>query len=538
MPNKYVYFFGGKKAEGKAEMKNLLGGKGANLAEMTNIGLPVPPGFTITTEVCTYYYDNRQTYPKSLAAEVETAMAKVERAMGSKFGDPKNPLLVSVRSGARASMPGMMDTILNLGLNDGTVEGLIAKTGNARFAWDCYRRFVQMYGDVVLGLKPVHKDEIDPFEEILESKKHAQGRQARHRADRRRPEGTGRRVQDSDQGQAPARTSPRTRWSSSGARSAPCSARWNNDRAIVYRKHERHPRRLGHRGQRPVDGLRQHGRRLRHRRGLHARPGHRRERLLRRVPDQRPGRGRGRRHPHAAADRQAQGRQSRASTTSSTRSARSSRSTTATCRTSSSPSSRASSHAADPRRQAHRLRRRPDRRRHGRREADRRGKRPCARSSPTSSTSCCARSSTRPRKQRPSRQDGCWPRASTPAPAPPPAASVFNAEDAEAAGASSGEKVILVRIETTPEDIRGMDAAEGILTARGGMTSHAALVARQMGKVCVAGCGELEIDYAKRHADRQGHDASRKATGSRSTAPPARCSRARSPPSRPRSSRC
>jgi pyruvate,orthophosphate dikinase len=136
MAQKYVYFFGGKKADGKAEMKNLLGGKGANLAEMVNIGLPVPPGFSITTEVCTYYYENKKTYPKSLPKEVAAALKKVEKEMGAKFGDPKNPLLVSVRSGARASMPGMMDTILNLGLNDITVEGVIAKTGNPRFAYD------------------------------------------------------------------------------------------------------------------------------------------------------------------------------------------------------------------------------------------------------------------------------------------------------------------------------------------------------------------------------------------------------------------
>jgi pyruvate,orthophosphate dikinase len=172
---KYVYFFGSGKAEGKAEMKNLLGGKGANLAEMVNIGLPVPPGFTITTEVCTAYYQNKQQYPKSLQKEVLTVLAKVEKIMGAKLGDAKNPLLVSIRSGARASMPGMMDTILNLGLNDQTVAGLVAKTKNERFVYDSYRRFVQMYGDVVLGLKPVNKDDIDPFEEIIEAKKHAKG---------------------------------------------------------------------------------------------------------------------------------------------------------------------------------------------------------------------------------------------------------------------------------------------------------------------------------------------------------------------------
>ena len=175
MAKKYVYFFGGGKAEGTAEMKKLLGGKGANLAEMTNIGLPVPPGFTITTEVCSYYYKHNQTYPKGLEEQVKKALAKVEKLVGRKFGDPKNPLLVSVRSGAPVSMPGMMDTILNLGLNDETVKGLIEQTRNERFAWDAYRRFVQMYGDVVLGLKPETKEERDPFEVLIEEKKKAKG---------------------------------------------------------------------------------------------------------------------------------------------------------------------------------------------------------------------------------------------------------------------------------------------------------------------------------------------------------------------------
>src|SRR2546426_3607651 len=167
----YVYAF----EEGGKDQKFLLGGKGANLAEMTNLGLPVPPGFTISTEVCTYYYQHGKKYPRALNKEVESALGKMEKTVGMKFGDPQNPLLVSVRSGARASMPGMMDTILNLGLNDGTVQGLVKKTSNDRFAWDSYRRFVQMYGDVVLGLKPQHKDEIDPFEQIIEEIKRARG---------------------------------------------------------------------------------------------------------------------------------------------------------------------------------------------------------------------------------------------------------------------------------------------------------------------------------------------------------------------------
>src|SRR6188768_1494552 len=169
---KRTYFFGGSgKADGTKEMKNLLGGKGANLAEMANIGLPVPPGFTITTEVCTEFYTGGKKLPKALDAEVRASIARMEKVVGAKFGDPKNPLLVSVRSGARASMPGMMDTILNLGLNDKTAAGLAAKSGNERFAYDSYRRFIAMYGDVVLGLKPEKKEDHDPFDEILAAKK-------------------------------------------------------------------------------------------------------------------------------------------------------------------------------------------------------------------------------------------------------------------------------------------------------------------------------------------------------------------------------
>jgi pyruvate, orthophosphate dikinase len=173
---KRVYTFGDKKAEGKADMKNLLGGKGANLAEMNLIGVPVPPGFTITTEVCTEYNKiGKDEVVKLLKEEVEAAVANVEKIMGTKFGSNENPCLMSVRSGARVSMPGMMDTVLNLGMNEQAVQGLIAKTGNEKFAWDSYRRFVQMFGDVVLGMKPESKEDIDPFEEILEEVKEAKG---------------------------------------------------------------------------------------------------------------------------------------------------------------------------------------------------------------------------------------------------------------------------------------------------------------------------------------------------------------------------
>jgi len=172
---KYVYFFGDGKADGNATQKELLGGKGANLAEMSRIGLPVPAGMTLTTEVCTEFYKNNRQFPAGLKAQVEACMKQIEQVMGKKFGDKENPLLMSCRSGARESMPGMMDTVLNIGLNDQTVQALAKSSGNERFAWDAYRRFVQMYGDVVLDMKPQTKNDPDPFEELLEHKKEKMG---------------------------------------------------------------------------------------------------------------------------------------------------------------------------------------------------------------------------------------------------------------------------------------------------------------------------------------------------------------------------
>src|SRR5579862_9204539 len=170
---KFVYSFGNKKADGDGSMKPLLGGKGANLAEMSRIGLPVPPGFTITTEVCTYFYEHKKSYPKDLQDKIKAGVAHIEKIMGYKFGDSKGfPLLVAVRSGARDSMPGMMDTILNLGLNDDTVLSLVNATKNERFAWDCYRRFIQMYGDVVLGVQKREGEDHEPFEVVIEEFKH------------------------------------------------------------------------------------------------------------------------------------------------------------------------------------------------------------------------------------------------------------------------------------------------------------------------------------------------------------------------------
>ena len=170
---KWVYFFGAGKAEGDGSQRALLGGKGAGLAEMSRIGLPVPPGCTITTEVCTYFYGHKKAYPKVLDTQIQASIARVEKIMGTRFGDRSAmPLLVSVRSGARDSMPGMMDTILNLGLNDQTVRALASATRNDRFAWDCYRRFIQMYGDVVMGVQKRAGEDHEPFEVLIHSLKH------------------------------------------------------------------------------------------------------------------------------------------------------------------------------------------------------------------------------------------------------------------------------------------------------------------------------------------------------------------------------
>src|SRR5215471_18599062 len=235
---KYVYLFGNKKADGNGGMKPLLGGKGANLAEMSRIGLPVPPGFTITTEVCTYYYQNKKTYPKSLEPAVKTGVAFIEKIMGTKFGDKSAmPLLVSVRSGARDSMPGMMDTILNLGLNDETVLALVAATKNERFAWDCYRRFIQMYGDVVMGVQKRPGEDHEPFEVVIHALKHD-----RHGKDIDDPQLT---TEDLKElvvrfkklvRERAGKDFPADPWKQLEGAVGAVFGSWMNDRAVVYRR--------------------------------------------------------------------------------------------------------------------------------------------------------------------------------------------------------------------------------------------------------------------------------------------------------------
>ena len=284
---KFVYLFGDGQSDGDQELRNLLGGKGAGLAEMSSLGIPVPPGFTITSEVCNSYYDLGRSYPAALEDQVRDGLAYVESLVGSRFGDPENPLLVSVRSGARVSMPGMMDTILNLGLNDATAEGLAKRSGNARFAYDSYRRFVQMYGDVVLGVGKQSDTDTDPYERLLDEKKRSRGV-----------------TSDTDLGADALRELvgeykalirergeefPDDPWDQLWGRG------WRGVRELGEPAGGGLPRsvrislELGHGGERAGDGVRQPGRRLRHGRALHAEPVHRRGTALRRVPGERTG---------------------------------------------------------------------------------------------------------------------------------------------------------------------------------------------------------------------------------------------------------
>ena len=511
---KYVYFFGGKKAEGKAEMKSLLGGKGANLAEMVNIGLPVPAGFTITTEVCTYYYANKEKYPKELKDQVLKSLAKVEKEMGAKFGDKKNPLLLSVRSGARASMPGMMDTILNLGLNDVTVEAIIEKTNNPRFAYDSYRRFVAMYGDVVLGLRPVDKHDADPFEEILDKKKEARGI----------TKDTDLTADDLKELVAEFKAAIKAKlgvnfpenpmdqlWGAVGA----VFSSWMNERAIVYRRLNNIPAEwgtavniqsmvFGNMGEDSGTGVAftrdpASGENVFYGEYLYNAQG---EDVVAGI-----------RTPLPIADLKKDDKE----VSKELRTARKQiyneldnfrkvlekhykdmldieftiqqgKLWMLQCRVGKRTGFAAIKIAVDMVREkliskeTALLRIEPDQ----------------------------LNQLLRPifDLQEKSKLVNDGKLLAKGLNAGPGAASgkvAFSAHDAELM-AAKGDKVILVRIETSPEDIKGMNAADGILTARGGMTSHAALVARQMGKVCVAGCGTLQIDYKKGEMRVEGKD--------------------------------
>ncbi len=510
--SKRVYTFGGGKAEGKSDMKNLLGGKGANLAEMANLGIPVPAGFTITTEVCTEYYQNNRQFPKGLEEEVKSGLAHIETIMNAKFGDPSNPLLVSVRSGARVSMPGMMDTVLNLGLNDETVQGIIKKTGNERFGWDSYRRFVQMYGDVVLGLKPENKEDIDPFEEIMEHIKEERGVKAdldltvddlKELVKRFKAIIKKRLNMDFP-------TDPMEQlWGAIGA----VFGSWNNPRAVLYRKLNGFDDSwgtavtvqsmvFGNMGNTCATGVAftrdpatgEHafyGEYLVNAQGEDVVAGIRTPQQITIAGSQKWAS----REGISEADRKAkfpsleeQMPQAYSELVSVYK--------------------RLESHYRDMQDIEFTIQ---DQKlwmlqtRNGKRTAaaavkiavdmvnegiiDK--KTALLRIEPNSLDQLL-HPTFDPKAERKVIAKGL--------PASPGAATgkvVFNADDAEE-WAKRGEKVILVRIETSPEDLKGMTVAQGILTQRGGQTSHAAVVARGMGKCCVSGCGDLEINYAKK----------------------------------------
>lgn len=495
MAKKYVYYFGGKKAEGRADMKSLLGGKGANLAEMVNLKLPVPPGLTITTEVCTYYYANKRKYPKELKAQVLTAIKKMERELGAKFGDTKNPLLVSVRSGARASMPGMMDTILNLGLNDKTVQAIIAKTNNPRFAYDSYRRFVAMYGDVVLGLKPENKDEHDPFEVILDAKKREKGvtldteltaddlLDIVEKSKKAIKVKTGHDFPENPMDQL---------WGAVGA----VFNSWMNERAIAYRKMYDIPESwgtavtiqamvFGNMGEDSGTGVAftrdaatgenyYYGEFLMNAQGEDVVAGTRTPLPIVKLAEANPKiykeldkyRKVLEKHYKDMLDLEFTIQQDKLYILQ--------------CRVGKRTAFAALKIAVDM----------VDEKLIDEKEA-------LLRIEPDQLNQLLRPIFDRKEKDQAIKEGKLLTVGLNAGPGAASGKVVFNAPDAEEWKAR-GEKVILVRIETSPEDIKGMDASEGILTARGGMTSHAALVARQMGKVCIVGCSDLHIDYVAR----------------------------------------
>jgi len=491
---KYVYTWGAGKADGDGSMKNLLGGKGANLAEMTRIGLPVPPGFTITTEVCTYFYANRRTYPASLQAQMEAGIRNMEKIMGCTFGNANGlPLLVAVRSGARDSMPGMMDTILNLGLNDETVLSLAKSTNNERFAWDCYRRFIQMYGDVVLGVQKKEGEDHEPFETVIEGFKHEKYHTN---------------IEDSklsaeDQQELVKRFKalvlertgkvfPTDPWQQLRGAGGAVFGSWMNDRAIVYRQKYNIPSEwgtavnvqamvYGNTGEtsgsgvaftrNPANGTNEfYGEFLINAQGEDVVAGVRTPEPVLKLKDQMPKsyaellrvRATLEKHFKDVQDIEftiQEGRLFMLQTRNGKRTAMAALKfsidmvrerlidwKTAILR--------------NPADQLEQL------------------------LAPVFDLSEVKKARV----------------IATGLPAGPGAATgkiYFNADRAVAAE-QGGEKALLVRVETSPEDLRGMIAAEGILTARGGVSSHAALVARQMGKVCVCGAASLQIDYDKK----------------------------------------
>ncbi|WP_029007932.1 pyruvate, phosphate dikinase [Azospirillum halopraeferens] len=490
--NKWVYSFGGGKTEGRADMKNLLGGKGANLAEMANLGLPVPPGFTITTGVCTYFYANGRKYPDDLRGQIDQALAGLEQAMGAKFGDPVNPLLVSVRSGARASMPGMMDTVLNLGLNDTTVQGLVTRSGDPRFAYDSYRRFIQMYGNVVLDVDHHH------FEEILES----------HKRDKNKHFDTDLTAEDwqavvadykamveRELGHPFPQDVQEQLWGAIGA----VFGSWMNARAITYRKLHDIPADwgtavnvqcmvFGNMGNDCATGV-----------------------AFTRNPSTGENLFYGEYLVNAQGEDVVAGIRTPQHLTIAGKE--------------SNKSDLPAMEEVMPEvfRQLDGVRLTLEKHYRDMQDIEftvqqgtlymlqtRTGKRTAAAALKIAVDLCTEGvidKAEAVKRIDPASLDQLLhptldPKADRTViakglPASPGAASgkvVFTADEAESQ-AALGDAVILCRVETSPEDIHGMHAARGILTTRGGMTSHAAVVARGMGRACVAGAGELRVDY-------------------------------------------
>lgn len=521
MNNKRVYSFGNGKAEGKADMRNLLGGKGANLAEMNLIGVPVPPGFTITTEVCNEYFEKGQEKVVALLKDgVINGVRHTEELMGLKFGDANNPLLLSVRSGARASMPGMMDTILNLGLNDEVVEGLAKKTGNERFAYDSYRRFVQMYGDVVMNMKPVNKEDIDPFEAIIQEVKAERGIRLDNEMNVDELKTLVARFKKAikDQTGKDFPTDPMEQlW---GAICAVFDS-WMNDRAILYRKMEGIPQEwgtavtvmamvFGNMGNTSATGVcfsrdaatgenRFNGEYLVNAQGEDVVAGIRTPQQITKEGSQR------------WATQQNIDESVRAQKFPSMEEAM--------------PEIYA---------QLNDIQHKLEKHYHDMQDMEftvqegklwflqtRNGKRTGTAmikiamdllrdgeiDEKTALKRCEAGKLDELLHPVFNKEAQAQVRVLTRGlPASPGAACgqiVFFADDAEAWHAD-GHSVVMVRIETSPEDLAGMTAAEGILTARGGMTSHAAVVARGMGKCCVSGAGAINVDYKARTVEIDG----------------------------------
>ena len=504
MSEKRVYTFGNGKAEGRADMRNLLGGKGANLAEMNLIGIPVPPGFTITTDVCNEYFEKgKEKVVALLKNEVEQAVKHVEGLMKSKFGDVENPLLVSVRSGARASMPGMMDTILNLGLNDEVVEGLARKTGNERFAYDSYRRFVQMYGDVVLGMKPVNKEDIDPFEAIIIDVKGMRGISLDNEMNVDELKLLVKRFKEAIKQQTGKDfpTDPMEQlW---GAICAVFDS-WMNERAILYRKMEGIPAEWGTgvcfsrdaatgenifngeylvnaQGEDVVAGIRtpqqitkEGSIRWAHLQGIdeeiRATKYPSMEETMPEIFAQLDNiQAKLERHYHDMQDMEftvQEGHLWFLQTRNGKRTGTAMVKIAMDLLHEGEIDEKTALERCEPNKLDELLH-------------------------PVFDKEALAKAKTLTRGL----------------PASPGAACgqvVFFADDAER-WHEEGKQVVMVRIETSPEDLAGMSAAEGILTARGGMTSHAAVVARGMGKCCVSGAGALNINYKARTAEIDGN---------------------------------